>query len=398
MLSPYRVLDLTDESGLICSKILADLGAEVIQVEPPTGSPARAIGPFCNDIPDADSSLFWLAYNTNKKSITLNLGTETGREIFRRLSQTADFIVESFPPGYMDSIGLGYSSLAEINEKLIVASITPFGQAGPYMEGLMYSIGDSDRAPLRFSLEQSWAQAGLQAAMALLIAHHYRCKTGQGQHIDISVQECVTSILEHRYHYVGYGEEKSGQRQGPRVKRGGGKSAPLHIWPCKDGYVCWRLFTGAQAPKTEALVEWMMEAGVGSELGDVNWKMVDFEQLSQDQLVKYEEEFGRFFLTRTKAELYSEAVKRGIMLFPVNTAEELLADKQLASREFWVDIVNPAADCTLTYPGLPAKLEPQLLGNQRLAPRVGEHNLDIFVGELGFSRKRLSILRQAGVI
>ena len=410
MLSPYRVLDLTNESGLLCGKILADLGADVIKIEPLGGSSARTIGPFYKDIPDVEGSLFWLAYNTNKRSITLNLETRDGREIFRRLAQTADFIIESFPPGYMDRVGLGYSSLAEINTRLIMASITPFGQAGPYrnykssdlvalaLGGLMYSIGDPDRAPLRFSLEQSWAQAGLQAAMALLIAHHYRSKTAHGQYIDVSVQECVTSILEHRYHYPGYGEEGTERRRGPRVPRGGGKSAPLHIWPCKDGHVCWRLFGAAQAPKTVALVEWMKEEGMDGELGDVDWKAVDFEQLSQDQLEKYEAAFGKFFLTHMKAELQSEAVKRGIMLFPVNTTEELLRDKQLATRGFWVNIVHPALDCTLTYPGVPAKLEPPLLEKPRPAPRIGEHNPDIYMGELGFSQERLSMLRQAGVI
>lgn len=410
MLSPYRVLDLTDENGLICGKVLADLGADVIKIEPPGGSPARTIGPFYNDSPDAEGGLLWLAYNTSKRSITLNLETQEGGEIFRRLAQTADFIIESFSPGYMDRIGLGYSSLAETNPRLIMASITPFGQAGPYRDykssdlvavalgGLICSIGDPDRAPLRFSTELSWTQAGLQTAVALMIAHHYRNQTGRGQYIDISVQECVTQMLEHRYHYPGYGEEGTEQRRGPRVARGGGGSTPLHIWPCKDGYICWRLFGAAQGPKTAALVEWMKEKGMDGELGDVDWKAVDFEHLSQKQLDKYEKVFGKFFLTHTKAELQSQAVKRSIMLFPVNTAEELLKDEHLAAREFWVDIAHPALGCTLPYPGLPAKLEPPFPGKLQPAPRIGEHNLDIYVNELGFSQEKLSLLRQAGVI
>ncbi|MFH1382278.1 MAG: CoA transferase [Chloroflexota bacterium] len=410
MLSPYRVLDLSDETGLVCSKVLSDLGADVIMVEPPEGNPARKIGPFFDDNPGIERSLFWQAYNTNKRSITLNLETRDGQEIFRRLARTADFLIESFPPGYMDSIGLGYGSLTENNRRLIMASVTPFGQAGPYRDykssdlvacaigGLISSIGDADRAPTRFSLEQSWPQAGLQAAMALLIALHNRSKTGKGQYIDVSMQECISSILEHRYHYMGYGEEGTERRRGPRVPRGGGKSAPLHIWPCKDGFICWRLFSAAQAPKTIALINWMKEEGIHGVVDDVDWKALDFEQVSQEQLDIYEAEFGSFFLNHTKDELQNEAVKREIMLFPVNTPEEILKDKQLSYRGFWVDILNPALGRPLTYPGLPARLAPLQLRKPKPAPRLGEHNLDIYLNEMKLSRDRLSTLCQSGVI
>ncbi len=410
MLSPYRVLDLSDETGLICSKILSDLGANVIMVEPPGGNPARKIGPFFDDSPGSERSLFWQAYNTNKKSITLNLETEDGQEIFKRLIRTADFLIESFPPGYLDSIGLDYSSLVEVNRRLIMASVTPFGQAGPYrdykssdlvasaMGGLISSIGDPDRAPTRFSLEQSWPQAGLQTAMALLIALHSRSKTGKGQYIDVSLQECISSILEHRYHYVGYGEEGTEHRRGPRVPRGGGKSAPLHIWPCKDGFVCWRLFTAAQAPKTIALVDWMKEEGMQGIVNDVAWKTLDFEHVSQEQLDKYEAEFGNFFLNHTKDELQREAIKREIMLFPVNTPEEILKDKQLSYREFWVNILNPALGRALTYPGLPARPAALQSRQPKPAPCLGEHNLDIYMSEMGLSKDKLNALHQSGTI
>jgi len=410
VLSPYRVIDLTNENGFLCGKILADLGADVIKVEPPGGDPARRIGPFYKDISDPEGSLFWLAYNTSKRGITLSLETRDGQEIFKELIRTADFVIESFPPRYMDEIGLGYSSLCKINDGLIMTSITPFGQSGPYkdykssdligmaMGGLMYSIGDSDRAPLRFSLEQTYSQAGAQAAMATLIAHTYRRSSGEGQHIDVSIQECVTSMLEHRYHFLGYGEEGSDRRRGQRVARGGGKTAPLHIWPCKDGYVCWRVFTAAQGPKTRALVEWMKEEGVGEKLQKVDWEAVDFGKLIQEQLDVWEKEFAKFFLIHTKAELQREAMKRGIMLFPVNTIEDLSKDEQLAARNFWVEVKHAEIGCTLTFPGAPYKLEPLLWRISRRAPLIGEHNLEIYQGELGFSRGELIMLKQAGVI
>ena len=131
LLGSYRVLDLSEEMGWLCGKIFSDLGADVIKIEPVGGDPARNIGPFYHGIPGAEKSLGWFAYNTNKRGITLNIETEEGQGILRRLAKTADFIIESFPPGYLDSLGLGYSRLNEINPELIMVSITPFGQSGP---------------------------------------------------------------------------------------------------------------------------------------------------------------------------------------------------------------------------------------------------------------------------
>ena len=131
-LAPYRVLDLTDERGLFCGKILGDLGADVIKIEKPGGDPVRNIGPFYHDIPDPEKSLFWFAFNTNKRGITLNLEAHDGREIFKRLVKSSDFVIESFEPGYLAGLGLAYSALREINSRLIMVSITPFGQTGPY--------------------------------------------------------------------------------------------------------------------------------------------------------------------------------------------------------------------------------------------------------------------------
>src|SRR5688572_10249417 len=160
LLSPYRVVDLTDERGILCGKILADLGADVIQVEPPGGSSARRIGPFYHDQAEAERSLFWWSYAANKRSITLNLASSDGRALLKRLVQTADFLVESFPPGHLERLGLGFDTLAAINPRLIVVSVTPFGQDGPYahykaadltgvgMAGFMYLTGDPDRPPV----------------------------------------------------------------------------------------------------------------------------------------------------------------------------------------------------------------------------------------------------------
>ena len=160
MLSPYRVLDLTDEKGLICGKLLGDLGADVIKIERPGGDSARNIGPFYHDEEDPEKSLFWWAFNTSKRGITLDIETAEGQEVFRRLVKSADFVIESFPPGHMDKLGLGYSALEELNPGIIMVSITPFGQTGPYKDykapdivawalgGVLGQWGDIDRPPI----------------------------------------------------------------------------------------------------------------------------------------------------------------------------------------------------------------------------------------------------------
>ena len=203
MLGSFRVLDLTSDKGFLCGKILGDLGADVIKIEPPGGDPARSIGPFYHNIPQPEKSLYWFAFNNNKRGITLDIETRDGQEIFKGLVKTADFVIESFAPGYMDSLGLGYSALSEINPRIIVTSITPFGQTGPYkdykasdivviaMMGWMYLCGDPDRPPVRISFPQAYLNASAEAAASSMIAHYYRETTGEGQHVDVSAQHSL---------------------------------------------------------------------------------------------------------------------------------------------------------------------------------------------------------------
>ncbi len=256
MLDQYRVLDLTDEKGLFCGKLLADLGADVIQVEPPAGNPARTLPPFLGDEPGVDRSLYWLAYGAGKRSITLGLRMDAGRALFRRLCGTADFVVESFPADYLATLGLGYETLREANPRLIMASITPFGQTGPYqdykgsdliasaMGGMVYCTGDPDRAPLRISVDQAYCQSGLHAAIGMLIALNERAASGQGQHVDVSMQASMTRTLHTQLPYWEYSRHVV-QRAGPFRFRGG--AATREVWPCQDGFVAWMSSAEASA-------------------------------------------------------------------------------------------------------------------------------------------------------
>ena len=208
MLSPYRILDLTTERGMFCGQILGDLGADVIMIEPPGGSPARHLGPFYHDMPHPDRSLFWWALNRNKRSITLDITSSDGQMILRRLVAGAHFLIESDMPGALAAYGLGYDDLAVLNPALVYVSITPFGQDGPkahYADsdliilaagGPLVLTGDADRPPVRVSVPQASLHAGAEAAVAALIAHHERQHSGRGQHVDVSAQQAVAQATQ----------------------------------------------------------------------------------------------------------------------------------------------------------------------------------------------------------
>ena len=204
MLSPYRVLDLADERGILRGQILADLGADVIAIKPPAGSPAGRIGPFRRTTGESPSSrpesLFWWAFARNKRGITLDLEAEVGRAALRRLVATADLLIESFEPGRMDRLGLGYETLSRVNPGLVMVSVSAFGQTGPKAgwagtdltawaaTTVLHITGDEDRPPVRVPGEQAWLHAGAEAAVAAIAARAARERDGVGQHIDVAAQ------------------------------------------------------------------------------------------------------------------------------------------------------------------------------------------------------------------
>ena len=412
MLEPYRALDLTDEKGLFCGKLLADLGAEVIQVEKPGGNPARSIPPFYGDTTDPERSLFWFAFSAGKKSITLNLESETGKDIFKRLARTADFIIESFPAGYLASIGLGYEQLAETNPQLIMVSITPFGQTGPYkdykagdliasaMGGMVYCTGETDRAPVRISIDQAYCQVSVHAAIGLLLALYNRAVTGRGQWVDVSMQASMVRTLHTQLPYWEY-SKRLVQRSGIYRFRGG--VSTQEIWPCKDGFVSWMFFGGAVGTQQMRLmVEWMEARGSAGSLSTEvqDWASLDLSKVSPEKIKSWERIIGDFFLAHTKAELYGEALERRVPLTPLNDVSDVLKDEQLAARGFWVDIDHPELGTSLPYPGsLFQTTEEECMPKvKRRAPFIGEHNTEIYVGKLGLSEGELSSLKRNGIV
>lgn len=416
LLGAYRVLDLTDEKGYLCGKILGDLGSDVVKLEKPGGDPGRNRGPFYKDMVHPEKSLFWMFGNTSKRGITLDIETADGKEIFKSLVKTADFLVESFCPGYMDNLGLGYSALSKINPRLIMTSVTPFGPIGPHsdfqvtdmvvwaMGGLMYLTGDADRAPVRIGTPQAYFFGGLHAALGTLVAHYYRETTGDGQYVDVSAQEgCMLTLANATevWYLLQMNMARAGGYQIYGRPEPHGPMKLRMIWPCKDGFVCLFLMGGAHGGVTKSsvkLTEWALNEGMAQELKSFDWSNLDASTVSQEEVDFYSDAIGRFLLTKTKKELHEGAVARGIILVPVNDTRDLLESPQLAARDFWEKVEHPELKDTLIYPGAPGKLDDAPWRIWRRAPLIGEHNEEIYGGELGISKEKLAMLKHARVI
>jgi crotonobetainyl-CoA:carnitine CoA-transferase CaiB-like acyl-CoA transferase len=411
LLSPYRVLDLTDEKGLLCGKILGDMGADVIKVEKPCGDYARRIGPFYHDEPDPEKSLHWFAYNANKKGITLDIEKHDGREIFTRLVGKAHFVIESFAPGYLQKLGLDYGHLSKVNPGLIMVSITPFGQAGPYsgfaatdivamaMGGHLYMTGDPDRAPVRCRSGQAYVNAGVDAAIGALVANHHRQLTGEGQHVDVSIQESVAGITLDEQVWWNLNEIIVKRAGSVRVRPDNGVRHRF-IWPCKDGYLVFVMIGGSWgAGSLRSLVKWMDEEKMANDLvRNMDWDKFDWGRLLQDEVDAVMDPIGKFFMSHTKTELFEGAIQRRVTLYPVSTTEDTMKSVQLEARDYWTKLDHPELNTSITYPGPFIKASETPLTLRCRAPLLGEHNKEIYQRDLGLSDEDLRTLKGNGTI
>ena len=411
MLGSFRVLDLTDQQGSLCSKILADLGADVIKIEKPGGNQSRNLGPFYKNKADPNTSLHWFSSELNKRGITLDIEKKDGQDLFFQLIKKADFIIESFPVGYMDDLGLGYASLSKINPRLIMTSISPFGQTGPYknfkasdivimaMGGFMYITGNPEDQPLRVSIPQAFLLASAHAAAATMVAHYYRQTSGIGQYIDVSAQQCVIAELSNAIPLWELNQTIM-KRAGSYMAGRWGSIKQRLLWPCKDGFVIFYVIGGKAGARTNrSLFKWMDEEHASPDyFRDFAWEELDMSQQTQEMQSLIEEPIGKFFLTHSKEQLYVEGQNRDVIIGVVSSPQDLLNDPQLAARHFWLDIEHKELGDTIRYPGPFIKATETPVKINRRAPLLGEHNLEIFEGELGLSRETICILREAGVI
>ena len=411
LLSPYRVLDLTDERGLLCGKILGDLGADVVQVEPPGGSSARQLGPFYGDDPSPEKSLYWWAYSANKRGITLNLEHPDGKSLLQRLVAGADFLIESFDPGYLESIGLGYPQLSAINPRMVMVSITAFGHDGPYADyvasditgmalgGFMHLTGDPDRAPLRPSFPHFYLHGSAAGATAAMLAHTHRALTGEGQYVDVSCQQAVARTLAHAPQIWDI-EGAILQRMGVYRQTSGDNRVRIN-WPCADGYVNYMLQGGGVAPSTRNLFQWMEDDGMDvTELQAFDWENMGYGRITPEVMDTVVGPMAEFFLQHTREELTRGSVERRILLFPVATPSDLRQHQQLEAREYFTSMEHRDLGTTVDYPGAFIKSGDgkALADLRRRPPQVGEHNVEILGGELELSPVELDSLRRAGAI
>ncbi len=411
LLSPYKVIDLTDGSCLACGKILADLGAEVIKVEPPGGDRARSAPPFLNDTPDPEGSLLCLAYNQGKQGITLDLEQVKGKAIFKSLAKLADAVIESYAPGHLDSLGLSYETLSQMNPGLVLTSITGFGQTGPYssfkesdlvvtaLSGYMSLCGDPDRAPLRVSVPIAFYLASAEAAASSLIALYHRLLTGRGQKVDVSAQQVLTLYTANAPAFWEL-EKRLITRSGQDRAEITSKVRSPQIWQCKDGWISFAVYGGQIGARVNVpLVAWMDSEGMADDwLKSIKWAELDMANLSEGFFSEVRKRLATFFLKHTKAELYREAIKREIILFPAYTMGEIAADPQLKARGFWMEVEHPELGETIRFPGAFAQISPVPISPGRRAPLLGEHNHAVYQGLLGMSQQEVESLKREGII
>ena len=407
-LEGVKVLDLTDIKGQFCGKLLASLGAEVIKVEKPGGDAERMLPPFANNEPGLENSLWYASWNANKKSITLDIETKLGQEIFKKLVKDADFVIESFNPGYMASLGLGYEDLEKINKNVIMTSITPFGQYGPYsqykmsdlsinaMACILFLIGDRNGSPMRISVPQAYTLAGAEGFGGSMIAYYARKHLGEGQWVDVCMRDAflkTTISMLPDYEIGGRICHRAGGYWNI-VREPGNKC----IWPCKDGSVTFRLHGGTFAAGTNrALYEWMNSEGYAPKaLQELDWDHFDLDKVGQDTVDMFEEAIGNFFATKTRRELHEECFKKNIMLLPNLNIDEVAANAQLNSRDFFQDVEQFGK--TVKYPGAFLKASETPILPVVAMPKVGSFNEEVYINRLGYTAADLAAMAAERII
>ncbi len=396
-LEGIRVVELSQGiQGPYCAKLLADFGADVVKAEPPGGDVARTLGPFPDDDPHPEQSALFLHCNTNKRGITLDPSTPGGQRLFRRLVEQADVVIESEAPGRLDTWGIGYDALAAINPSLVLTSVTPFGQDGPYahykgeeivsyaMGGPMSSTGLDEREPLKMAGSVISYQCGNLAATATLAAVLVAEQSGEGVHVDVSNLESQEASIDRRLAFLtgfAYNGGMPGREATQRLT-----PAPMGVYPCADGYV--QIITiPAWVPRMLATLQ---DEEMDRLYGDPGW-LFNPDLSDATDAVLYP-----WLLERTRDEAMLAAQSHAWPLTAVKTPADVVTDAHFIERGFLVDVEHPVAG-PLRQPGAPFRMAAgwQL---HRPAPLLGEHNDEVYHDQLGLTDAELTELRAAGAI
>ena len=410
-LSGLRVLELSDEKGQFCGKLMADLGADLIKIEPPGGQNTRYVGPFLDDKPHPERSLSFWHYNTSKRAITLNLETADGRRLFRQLAATADIILETFPPGYLPTLGLGYADLSADNPQLIMCSLTPFGQTGPWRDyltcdithmaagGQMASSGydpeDAEEAPpIAPGGGNAWHIGGHYAYMGILAALYWRDMSGEGQYMDASIHEACALTTEGAIAiYLSTSEvvrRHTGRHASPD------NSVKIQLPTQDDGWVNVTRSGSALNPvRLRRLADWMDEHGLAQDLMDEKYNDLATVQADAQHTTDV---LANFFLNMPQEDLYRGGQERDFPWGAIRSMDEIMGDPHLQDRGFFVEVEHPELGRTFTYPGAAAIYNGSPWRISRRPPLIGEHNEEILCAEIGVPREQLTMLAESGVI
>ncbi len=394
-LTGYRVLDLAGPLGFHCGKLLADMGADVVKIEPPGGDEARRVPPFKDDSPHPEKSLYFLHFNTNKRGITLDIEKPDGRAILLELARKVDVLVESYRPAQRDELGLSYQELSAGNPGLVVASITPFGDAGPWRDykaddiaglalgNLLYLAGEPGEPPLQPPGEIAYGMASTYGAFGIAVALYHRLESARGQHIVVSMHECSGHIAGYFIPNYGYTGAKPA-----RASRKGEETDLYDPYPTKNGYA--RIFI-IPVEQWRRLVDWM---GRPASISGPEFEKMAYRRKHPDIVVAAITEFCRRY---TKEELYEEGQKRRSAVTPINTVGEFMNSEQVKTREAFIDMEHPVIGKYAHFGPVP-RLSESPGRVIRTSPLIGEHNKEIYGGELGMSNDDLIALRASGVI
>jgi crotonobetainyl-CoA:carnitine CoA-transferase CaiB-like acyl-CoA transferase len=408
-LGDIRVLDLTHDLGGYCTKLLADLGADVIKIEPPAGDPARNVPPFYHDEAGLERSLYFFNLNTNKRSVVLDLEEPAGRAAFEMLVPTADIVVESFAPGYLDGLDLGYDALAKLRSDIILTSVTGFGQSGPHaallapdivgvaMGGIMWLAGSPQDPPNLPPCAQGYLSAGIQAAAGTTMALYHRDVTGEGQHVDVSMQEALLIAQETampQFDLQGVVRTRTGVRGALPINVPG-----MGPYEASDGWIWSYVGAPGGAPWTE-LLAWIGDESKAEDLtgepynsiiAELNMRFLTALVLNPETakekgpfLKHIDDVLLRFFKGKPKWELYEQGQRRRLLIGIVSTPEDLAKNPQLSARGWFQDIAHPELNDTLRYPGPPYRLSETPWRITRRPPLLGEHN-DEVLAEIGMT-------------
>ena len=394
-LSDVRVLDLSDNiAGAYCAQLLASCGADVIKIEPPLhGDPARASGPFPGDLPDQEKSGLFMHLNGNKKGITLDITSDSGQAVLKKLVTKADVLIETFAPTYLPSLGLGFQDLEHVNPALVMTSITPFGQTGPYkdfkatdigvfaMSGRMYVHGLPGMAPLPYAPDVIWYQVGATAAAATMGGLFNAKFQGVGQQVDVSALESLIGNVDSRCLFYEYTGVKTTRERWP-----GG--IPQGAYPCRDGYIV--IGVGYDV-YFRRLCDAMGRPDICQ---DPRWVTIEARTRNSEE---FEAIFIEWLMQHSKIEVFNLCQAHRVMCAPVLSFEEMMQDPQLVARSFFTQVDHPIVG-TLPAMGAPFKMTETPLQNPGPSPTLGQHNVEVLSADLGYSLEEIAQLKTRSVI